>query len=354
MKISFLNIFSKRKDQPLETHSDLRLNLKKISKQREIPIVPPKLNQQKIRRTSSLSNVKETFNRIRRSSSVRRLNIKHHNAHILNKSKIIVSQYPEDLDSSIPEEIDNSGDISIFDQVRTSSLNSSSFINITPDNSDYTDYYNNLYSHYCNDISDEQNETNSAITSLDWNKENLPPFNYPLSASKTPNFSITPRTPKPQQLSQFSDTENPFLNTENPFLDTENPFLDTNMLTPLHRHFLYNEENYPPLNSGEKEILYYTSNASTSCDSTPSNCLKRRHSFLKSSPPPRITIPALPKFDTRTPVSARSVNLLNNLSTLANDSNVFEIDNEERSLLEALSSTELISCSKVNFITYNR
>lgn len=339
MKLNLFNIFSKPQKHSGDPYPDLKLDLKKISKQREIPVIQPDLplRKNKVKRTSSLSNVRETFNKLKRSSSLNKRNRKHKISYTHNR-KIKVSNYPEDLNPNIPEE-DHSGDTSIFDQVRTSSPIFSSFINITPDNQDYTDYYENLYSHYCQDTSESNNDTSSAITSLDWNKENIPPFNYPLSASKTPNFSITPRTPKLSQNSQFNDTEN--------------PFLDTNILTPPHRQFLNDTEQDFFQFENDREILYYTSHTSLSCKSTPPNCLKEKPSFLRSSASPRIKLPELPQCNTRIPISAKSINLLNTFSVLANENNISEIDFEEKSLLEALSSTELISCSHVKFVTYN-
>lgn len=357
MKLTLFNFFHKSKKDPLNEHyPDLTLDLKKISKQREIPIRQQNCNspvykkQNSVKRSTSFKNVRETFNRLKKSPSLimlhrKQLNIQRFDKKpsFQNQNRVNFTNYAADPNCSIEEE-GCSGEVSIFDETYTASP-TSDFNSSTLKKQFGAEYYSSFYPDYCA-TSESSNHNNSAVTSLDWNKENIPPCNYPLSASKTPNFALTPETPKLPQNSTFDKTNDSLFNT--------------NLLLPPHRFFLNKTPSAKfgsPQNDITENVYYALSSASLPCTSTISSKLETKSQFLKNSPKPCTTLPPLPPLPLRlsymSPKSASSMNFIENSIALANEPNISEFDMEENSLLEALSANDLNYYSKVTLTSYN-
>ena len=199
------------------------------------------------------------------------------------------------------------GKISSLKRKHSFKLNRTTTKDTHTDNESYTDIYNSLFGDY---------SYNSSNTSIVSNKENILPHSYELSESKTPNYSITPSTPKLQSSPVFVN--------------------NFNFIKPPHEVILsqINENK-----KNETKIKFINPNS-----------MKK---LSIQSPHPLRSLPKTPISNGQfnNPIySSSTLKSYNDLITEEfNDNELLE----EKSLFDALSNVEWRDCSKISLVQYN-
>jgi hypothetical protein len=273
-----------------------------------------------IKKTGSIRDLKAKYNALKRSSSMKFSSNHKVKTNIKKSDNIKLQTSPHNTTRFTPQqdydtEIEDFSTSSIFENSMTVS-HISSFQDITPTNESYTDIYNNIFGNY---YARNQFSVESSIIS---DKENVPPSQYLLSASHTPNYSITTQTPKllctpifEKRMEQGSHNCVHDYELQNRFISNlieKSPFEENEYnVDPFHFH--------PP----EAQIL-------------PSpKPVAPKHKLPK--------IPQ-PQLNTRSPASPKYFHTYNEL---LREPNLDDMSNEERSLFDALSNVEWWDCSRV-------
>jgi hypothetical protein len=365
----FHKISKKENDQSQSIHQDkineLSLNLKPIAKLRDIPIYDheekfttfeTKKRKNNLQRSKSLHDIRNAINSIKRDPAKKKLNRKptflqfrpkpllsFSNKEEEKNGKIILNQLKlENFISNINYDCeceDFTNETSIFDYANNEDL--PYFLhcnNFKPLKETYTNIYNQLYSECYND-----NESISTKSSIISNKENVPPSEYLLSSSKTPNFSINLSTPNLNCCSTF-ETKLDEKHDPNPFLDCQ---LQLDECKFPHKNFMQNIKNNKQSDKHYRDL----NNNKPDFGNSPLFLIDdKKRLFSPKTTKPLHDLPNIPSI---TPSSIKSSKLLNVYNNLLTEKKSADFDFEEKSLFDALSNVEWWDCSKVTMVSYN-
>lgn len=300
-----------------------------------------------MRKTKSFSDLKQNvFTSLRRSTSYQRLsknlNVSHTNLRTplatLKENKLDLPDSHSHIGKQEPDRTIIAKPSLADDDVKFDSMTEENTTNET-----YTSMFNSIYADYYLD-SDSESVQSSAIS----DKQVVPPCEYLLSSSGTPNYNIVP-----QILPPF-----PAFVAENPFADFEeynqlpheklllrasqihglSPTCSLSSAIKSYRRSLYCESDDNDMFNNDDDLIFYSSEKGS----------------IVPIPETRIPHSPLPPLPQCSPLLSTPRKTTNGYNLMLRNIKREEVtDLEEKSLFDALSKAEWWDCSKITLVSYN-